>query len=753
MSDVLDDFFEAGNEIKPAAVDPTMQALLDYWQAAIRRGAVGFLPRRAQQRTYWYAFASSQRGRRELLGLLDAWVGPTYSDLEKKRGALDPSDPFDAALASREVMPLRFEVLPRVAPHSAQAKEAVRNALTILTRLTNERPPSQFDAMRTTLEILDDLGHAVAAHDRVLAEECMAELELSADLDEANLAFLRLRLYAGMHDWAAMFKDPALDHVLSMRRPSGVTRVIQSGLYYERFRDLDHQGAVADLRAVAEQLEPALRDLYTGAPPENRGEAVVELVCRLLATNSATDPAVNGLIDIASSIQSGLDVQFLRIVDAFVPTETTTKPGTTMQDTQAAYAPPTPIASLMFQGEFAACIELGLASEPSVQAGCALVYAARQMSSVESAIKVVEYLSTYDLKESVARKSPVIRADLAWLESLCLEWPVHDWEGWFASLEDPEAEPLQLSNETMQEWKPLSASRLAVLLSQASDTTLAKLGERGGQFLAAHSDVFQAADAAEVTLALIAAMALSGKASAGVRVQTLALIESLGASSPSQPTYQDALEWTAQILETNAAAVTVSWVSDIVQTLTSIPAPGSTAAVLSFYFNAIEALRPYRTALDSTDVEALEIVAAELGTELPPDFRAAMSEARGEDAAAPYQYLEGKTVVLHSLTETAIARAAQVLKRLVPTIDVRTNSEHDGSTQLAQLSANADVFVVVTAAAKHAATTFIADHRGLSSIVWVNSRGSSAILRELSNSTLGAGDRLPIASRPASSRS
>lgn len=734
MSYRLDDFFEAGNDIKLADVDATMQALLDNWQAAIRGGGIGFLPRRTRQRTFWYAFAPSPRQRRELLGLLDAWIGPTYSDLERGRGELELSDPFDSALDSLEVAPLRFEVMPRVAPNSAPAKVAVRNALLMLTRLANERPASQFDAMRTTVEVLDDLGHAIAVRDRGLADSCIAELEHSADLDETNLAFLRLRFYAGMHDWMGVLREPSLEHVLSMRRPLGVTRVIQSALYHERFKNLDHQGAESELRAASEKLELGFRDLYTGATPGNRAEAVVELVCRLLTTPSATDSAVLELIGAASGIESGLDEQFRRIVDAFLPPTTVSEPAPD-EHREPTTAPA--IADLMFQGEFAACIELGLASQPSVEAGRALVYAARQMSSTESAIRVVEYLARHDLTESVAATSPVLRADVAWLESISVECPVNDWEGWFAGLEETEAEPVQASIQTMHSWKPLSASKLAGLLGQASDATLAKLGERGGQFLAAHSEVFNAEGTAEVTLRLIAAMALSGKASAGIRVQTLALIESLSASSPSQPTYHDALEWTAEILETNAAAITVAWICDIVQTLTSIPAPGSAAAVLSFYFKATEALRPFRSALDGTDVEALEMVASELGTELPAVFRTAAAEAGVDGPAAFYRYLEGKSLVLHSLTESAITRAAQVLKRLVPTVDVRTNSEHDGSTQLAQMSANADVFVIVAAAAKHAATTFIADHRGGRPIVWVNSRGSSAILRELADNSIG----------------
>jgi hypothetical protein len=731
VSDLLDNFFGAGNEIKPVDVDPPMQALLDSWRATIREGGVGFLPRRTQQRTYWYAFAPSARQRRELLGLLDAWVGPTYSDLAMRRGELEWSDPFDAALAGLDVVPVRFEVLPRVPPYSSLAKEAVRNALTTLTRLANERPPSQFDAMRTTVEILDDLGHAITARDRAVAEACMAELEQSADLDESNLAFLRLRLYAGMRDWAAIFADPALDHVLSMRRPLGVTRVIQSALYYERFRDLDRQGAESALRSAAEQLGPALRDLYTGAPPGNRAEAIVELVCRLLTTPSATDPAVQELVGVASDIEAGLDEQFRRIVQAFVPAKTTRERALTVQVELPASSPTTQIASLMLQGEFAACIERGVGSEPSVEVGRALVYAARQLSSVQWATKVLDYIDAHDLKEAVAATTPVLRADVEWLESISGEGPVRGWDDWFASLDDPEARPLQLSNEAIQSWEQLPAAKVVALLTHASEATLARLGETGGQFLAAHSYFYDSPKAAEVTLRLVAAMALSGKASAGVRVQTLGLLESLSAINLSQSMFEEVIEWTAEILETNTAATTVSWVCDIVQTLTSIPAPGSSEAVLSFYYNAIEVLRPYRTALDATDLEALEVVAAELGTAVPADFRAVPTHTSGDDPAAAYRYLEGKTVVLHSLTETAITRASQVLKRLVPTIDVRTNSEHDGSTQLAQLSANADVFVVVTAAAKHAATNFIGNHRRGRPTVLVNSRGSSAILRSL----------------------
>ncbi|MFI8775098.1 protein DpdD [Gordonia sp. NPDC062954] len=730
MNNLLSEFFGQGNRIKPTEVDPALHSLLDSWLETILLGGFGFLPRGVEHRTYWYAFAPSPTDRRELLELLDAWVGPTYSDLRHRRGELDRMDAFDIPLIETEVPPIRFEVLPHASPASGQAKLAVRNALTTLTRLLNMRPPSQFDALRTTVEILDDLGHAIAASDRSLAATCMAELEQSADLDESNLAFLRMRFNAGLRDWEAMFADPALEHVLAMRRPLGVTRAIQAGLYFDRFLELDHYGSEEQLHAAAKLLDPPLRDLYTGVPPTTRPEALVELLSRLQNVGTGPDdPAIEELIRNAAHIQQGLDAHFESIVREFFPSS---------PDVETASVAPMPasdpiaqIGALMLSGQHAACIELGLTSEPSVEIGRALVYAARQVYSAEWSAKVVDYLNTYSLREALAATGPTVAADIESLESACRQSPASGWEDWFFNLSASESQPVDPTASAVQTWEPLSAQQFKELLYAASDDNLAKLGEYGGQFLAAHNEALESFDSPELVLRLVAAVTLGGKASAGIRAQTLALVESVTAGAPEQSIFEDLLEWVGMVLDTNIAATTVSWACDIVAALTSVPAPGSTDAVLGLFYKAIAAIRPYRTALDGADLEALDLVASELGIEIPSEFHAVEADDTTIDAAAPYRYLAGKTVVLHSLTESAITRASQVLRRLVPSIDVKTNSEHDGSTQLAQMSANADVFVVVTASAKHAATTFIAAYRKNSPTVLVNSRGSSAILRAL----------------------
>ena len=103
---VADEFFGPGNDIKPARLQPEHETSIENWREAIRRKQIAFLPRATQGKLYWYGFAPTMREQKELLTLLDAWVGPTFSDLPRSRGRLYPQDPFDTALAAPDVPPV-----------------------------------------------------------------------------------------------------------------------------------------------------------------------------------------------------------------------------------------------------------------------------------------------------------------------------------------------------------------------------------------------------------------------------------------------------------------------------------------------------------------------------------------------------------------------------------------------------------------------------------------------------------------------
>lgn len=88
---------------------------------------------------------------------------------------------------------------------------------------------------------------------------------------------------------------------------------------------------------------------------------------------------------------------------------------------------------------------------------------------------------------------------------------------------------------------------------------------------------------------------------------------------------------------------------------------------------------------------------------------------------------------MYSLQESALRRAARVIEELSPGSRVDTFNDHvGGSAALRKASTTADIFIIATGAAKHAATTFIEDHRpkGLQT-GYARGKGSASLLEAL----------------------
>ncbi|KQP79773.1 hypothetical protein ASF37_01820 [Aeromicrobium sp. Leaf289] len=715
-----DEFFGSGNDIKPARLQPEHETSIENWRDAIRRGQIAFLPRSTKGNLYWYAFAPTKREQRELLTLLDAWVGPTFSDLPRSRGRLYPQDPFDTALAAQAVPPLRFEVLPR---GNGTARDEVRQALLVLSKLVWKRPRSEFDAPRTTVEVLDDLGHAIGAQDRRIALECLRDLEAFADLDHSNLAFLRLRVHAGLGDTTAIFADQDLEHVLQLRRPLGITRLLQNALYEHYLEVADAIGDGASLLEAADQIPAALRMLTAGGTPESRPALVVEFVLSKL--KGAATATLQRLADGAQSISPAL-ADSLRLI---ISTEAgTAQAPETEPSTSKNVEPPDELHRLIEEGEFAAAINAGLVGTPSTGTAALLLGCIRELEDPRLAAGVAAFVKASGLEGEALGNDIVVRADLAWLADFLTPQRNLGWLGWFEALRSNDRVGMNADFSISADWTPLDHPTVADRLASLDEETLARLGDHGGAFMAAHSSLFAGPEGAELCERVLAGFAVSEKNTAGIRLQTVALHEYMATAGPSPELLASSLIWTEDILRVGTSAVTASWTVDVLQAATASPQAVALDAKARLFFGALDVLRPVHSSLGLAELEGLRLVADELATGLPDDFQIDPSNA---DPAAPYRHLRNSVIVLYSLTESATTRAAQVLRRLLPGIDVRTNSEHDGSQQLAALSSNADVFVVVAASAKHAATDFIKHHRGNRPIVQVNSRGSSAILREL----------------------
>ena len=94
--------------------------------------------------------------------------------------------------------------------------------------------------------------------------------------------------------------------------------------------------------------------------------------------------------------------------------------------------------------------------------------------------------------------------------------------------------------------------------------------------------------------------------------------------------------------------------------------------------------------------------------------------------------LAGKRISIYSLQEAAARRAAAIIQSFASVV-VETFSDHvGGSPALRQASARSDVFILVTAAAKHSATGYIEANRPKSApTLYAHGKGCSSILNAL----------------------
>ncbi len=724
---VTSSFFGSGNDIDVTVLPHDLRSSIEQWVRAADRGdAPAYLPRVREGRLWWYGAAPDERVRREMIEHLDAWIGPTYSDLASQRGRLDLTDEFDLRLdRSARGRWLRFEVLPRTGSGSGDAKLAVRAALRRLSVLYDNRPPSEFAGLRAPAAVLDDLGHALAAADGNLADVLLAELAASGDLDASNIAYLRLRVLASLSRWTDVLSDEALEDVLSMRRPPGVSRAVQRAVYEVHLTGLDAAEQDEALLHEVDSLLPRYGPLLTSAPPAaSRAEAVLQFAAALVRDAESTSGVLERLLGRAETLAPGLSRRLERMRAGLRPLVAPAVVRDPLEEASTRYA----------QGDAVGALEAALRSGASVPAARLACLAAADIGTVEAARAALGAL-TPGAREAIRSSGAVGSHLLQVLDAVTAEGAPVSWEDWLTRLASvvDRADAVSWAHEHGEQWPALPQERVNDLLSRASDEMLQVLGEVAGLFLAAHVEELTGETRALIAERLLAALATGGRTSAAVRVQVLHLTDVLLQAEASGHLVVSALEWLGVLREAMASAATVDWQVDLLQSLSYHPVPAPAAPQRQeFVFGALNDLRRHRLGLDRLSLVAVAAACESLGVEVPDDI-ARLTVDDGTVSDGGLACVAGRRVLIYSLMESAARRAAETLRRLVPTVDVITRADHVGSDSLRDACVNSDVIVVVTAAAKHAATEFISRARG-GPIVFVNSKGSSAILRGLAAS-------------------
>jgi hypothetical protein len=125
-------------------------------------------------------------------------------------------------------------------------------------------------------------------------------------------------------------------------------------------------------------------------------------------------------------------------------------------------------------------------------------------------------------------------------------------------------------------------------------------------------------------------------------------------------------------------------------------------------------------------------LASELGMKgLFKNANVSTNEDARDERYDPLSSLSGK-VAIYTLTESAGIRAKNTLRMRSPLCKVELSHDKSGNAHLRDLARSADIFVVATSSAKHAATIFIETNRlSKNSLIRPLGKGTSSILKAL----------------------
>jgi hypothetical protein len=732
MNALVDEFFGAGNELDLTTIPDYTRAQLNEWIRSLGSAdRTSFLPREIDGRLFWYVFTPSDRRANEILELLSAWIGPTYSDVTSNRGRLNLTDPFDSKIAHlADVAVLRFEVLPRNGTaHAPAAKRFVRDALSRLATLLDNRPASEFQLAKSTAQILDDLGHALSARDRGSVDLALASLAANGDLDTLNQSFVRVRALASLEDWDELLEDRSINDLLQVSRPPGVTRAIRRAVFNRYFTTLAVSERDSELLDAARGLPAEYRSVAKGPPANHPDELIFQVLLALTSDPPLPTELVEGMTSSADKLRVGLEPRLSRLIST--ASKSKDAPLAEISPEAAAFA-------LYAAGDPGSALHAVLELPRTAATVRVAVLAAADIDDKATALIALDYIAADpEIRDEVASSKQIRNAIWALEQTVRSDKPL-DWSTWLDQIArgDDVATALDAVPTDYSQWTPMSFAALATQLNEMNDDALMVLGEVSGQFLAAHRDLIEDAGVAGAALGrrLLAALAVSFKSSAGVRAQTLNLVDIAFSASFTPAEYSETVMYINDIRKTNASSGTVEWQADLFQLVTSYPKSNDeTGALDNFVAASLEDFIAFRYGLSLVTIRAIRIVCDEYPLDFPPILADLLKD--DADESRQYAYLAGKTVGLYSLMESAAGRAAQLLRSLVPSIEVRLFSNKVGSTALAQASASMDIFVIVTAAAKHAATEFIESQRGTAELVRVNAKGTSAIMNALRRST------------------
>ncbi len=731
-------FFGPGNSLRWQKIHDrtlstsTLEKLDPFIESMSQETEASVLPRLFPDGSVvWYVLSPSIRivrfSREELRGFL----GLSYSLSDGVHTRLDPADGIDSAVLERYGNSAFKIFVP------SELREVARDRLLAYLKLRRIRPTRLKAFARTASRILRDFEYSILAGSYEEASERIDELRAAGHLSAMNLLFLHVRALACAHRWGEICELPEMDALLNIRRPIRVTECLIRAVYITQLQPFENEFKPEEARARFGQLYDQYQDLYK-TRSKLRGD---EIDASFLLTALVAEPVRS---DLARAILQTVDQEtahgkYLSALGELFP-----YPARSVAD------PMTEARQAFANGDIDKAIEQAILSPASLERTILLLRCAREAGTLSAAGTALDSLETLSESDtSLLRSSAPTAKLIAGLESLSndtstagsaeTEFP-RGWLQWLQRIHQasPWDRALLVAEAGAREWDPKDLATNPSEISRLTDALLEDTPEwsrtifRDAVPYLVDFFTMNGSDsrfrAIYESLFLLVAMDEQMSASQTQVLARLADVRmSLGVSQSMYLELIAHLKSTLQVM--NSPAVVDSFL-DVCESLISHPCLSPDSRI-EFFASTSAALAKWHRRLTASQLALFRNLCDELGhnlaiTEIPTTEQSDSGD--GFTIA-----LANRKLGIYSLQEGSAKRAALLLRDLVPSLRVEVFSDHvGGSSALRNAAQQFDLFVIVTAAAKHAATIFIESKRPKDKpTLYANGQGSSSIFQTL----------------------
>jgi hypothetical protein len=745
-------FFSAPNELlwadfEQGRMDEATSIMLQPWIDRLAAGAeLAILPSRQAGVTTWYVSSRDHRVFHHARESLVAFLGPSYSDFSGQPTFLDETNPVESALAAEfgsNTVRLRI--------HS---RSLVHGRLKLFADLLAAAPERTETLRRPAGRILSDFEESLRRHEKSSANLCIEELRHAGYLDAQNLMFLQIRLDEMLEEWSAISGYAEKYHLKSgRRRPRRVSQAILRAIYAQELATFERSG---DVQGALEHFNNTVLNscegLLSSRTTYRCAEADVTFLMLDITQGKNTQDLQAMLEGLPESTPHREWLQRILDVGSASPLNGV------LGDDSAGGQDQLTIASLaLHEGDLdkAWTLVSGLdPTEATVRIALECAFDMGTLDAAQRALDIYEALPAptrvgLESSKTVSRNVVSLREffPAKQTESDTSARIPQNWGEWCEALEgDPHwTESVSVAEQGAIDWpseefeENISVGRIADALQKVDDAghprVIASLPYLLESISQCQSLPRAMGDVIDSLLMIHLLDTAPGRQFYGTLADLCDIRLGIGVTDQ---VYTDLLSECLKSIQSRAAAADLDGLMELIEVLSSHSSPDAALrqavgeAVCTVFVRCSNRVTPIQLAV-------LRQLLSDLNCRVPDELESAVSDGNSLEQPNPLVALAGKSIALYSLQESVLRAVTSVLSETVPEAKVATfHDKVGGSAALLRASRESDVFVVATAAAKHAATGFIEQHRPPGSVVLrPGGKGLSSMMREIEHHAAG----------------